>query len=62
MTIRVTNAPNEEEAEKAIKNQYQNFDVIFLQKKKKDQSEEYIYFFDLVDTTVECREENKDNE
>lgn len=62
MTIKVTNAPNEDEAEKAVKNQYQGFDIIFLQKKKKDQSEDYIYYFDLVDTTVECREETKDNE
>lgn len=62
MTIKVTNAPNEEEAEKAVNNQYQGFDIIFLQKKQKDQSEDYIYYFDLVDTTVECREEIKDNE
>ena len=59
MTIKITNAPNEEEAEKAVKNQYQGFDVIYLQKKKKDQSEEYIYFFDLVDTTVQYREEKQ---
>lgn len=62
MTIKVTNAPNEEEAEKAVKNQYQGFDVIFLQKKKKDQSEEYIYYFDLVDQTIQYREEKQDNE
>lgn len=62
MTIKVTNAPNEEEAEKAVKNQYQGFDSVFLKKVKKDQSEDYIYYFDIVDTTVECREEKKDNE
>ena len=62
MTIKVTNAPSEEEAEKAVKNQYQGFDVIFLQKKKKDQSEEYIYFFDLIDQTIQFREEKQDNE
>ncbi len=62
MTIKVTNAPNEEEAEKAVKNQYQGFDIIFLQKKKKDQSEDYIYYFDLVDTIIEFREEKQDNE
>lgn len=59
MTIRVTNASTEEAAEQAIKNQYQCFDIIFLQKKQKDQSEDYIYYFDLVDTTVECRKEKE---
>lgn len=62
MTIRVTNAPNEEEAEKAVKNQYQGFDSVFLKKVKKDKSEDYIYFFDIADTTIEYREEKKDNE
>lgn len=62
MTIRVTNAPNEEEAEKAVKNQYQGFDLVFLKKVKKDQSEDYIYYFDLADSTIEYREEKKDNE
>lgn len=62
MTIRVTNAPNEEEAEKAVKNQYQGFDLVFLKKVKKDQSEDYIYYFDLADTTVTYQEEKKDNE
>ena len=62
MTIKVTNAPNEEEAEKAVKNQYQGFDLVFLKKVKKDKSEDYIYFFDIADTTIEFREEKKDNE
>ena len=62
MTIKVTNAPNKEEAEKAVKNQYQGFSSVFLKKVKKDQSEEYIYFFDLVDTTIQYREDKKDNE
>lgn len=59
MTIRVTNASTEASAEQAVKNQYQGFDIVFLQKKQKDQSEDYIYYFDLVDTTVECREEKE---
>jgi hypothetical protein len=62
MTIKVTNAPNEEEAEKAVKKQYQGFDSVFLKKVKKDKSEDYIYFFDIADTTIEYREEKKDNE
>lgn len=62
MTIKVTNAPNEEEAEKAVKNQYQGFDSVFLKKVKKDKSEDYIYFFDIADTSIEYREEKKDNE
>lgn len=62
MTIKVTNAPNEEEAEKAVKNQYQGFDSVFLKKVKKDKSEDYIYFFDIADTTIEFREENKDEQ
>lgn len=63
MTIRVTNASTEEAAEQAVKNQYQGFDIVFLQKKQKDQSEDYIYYFDLVDTTIQYRsEEKKDNE
>ena len=57
MTIKVTNAPNEEEAEKAVKKQYQGFDLVFLKKVKKDQSEDYIYYFDLADTTVAYQEE-----
>lgn len=62
MTIKVTNAPNEEEAEKAVKKQYQGFDSVFLKKVKKDKSEDYIYFFDIADTSIEYREEIKDNE
>lgn len=62
MTIKVTNATNEEEAEKAVKNQYQGFDMVFLKKVKKDQSEDYIYFFDIADTTITYNEEKKDNE
>ena len=53
MTIKVTNATNEEEAEKAVKNQYQGFDSVFLKKVKKDQSEDYIYYFDLTDATIQ---------
>lgn len=59
MTIKVTNAPNEEEAEKAVKKQYQGFDSVFLKKVKKDKSEDYIYFFDIADTSIEYREEIK---
>lgn len=59
MTIRVTNAPNEEDAEKAIKNQYQGFDSVFLKKVKKDKSEDYIYFFDIADTSIEYRGEER---
>jgi ribosomal 30S subunit maturation factor RimM len=62
MTIKVTFAPNEEEAEKAVKKQYQGFDLVFLKKVKKDQSEDYIYYFDLADTTVIYQEEKKDND
>lgn len=52
MTIRVTNASDEKEAETKIKEQYKGFDYIFLKKVKKDKSEDYIYYFDLVDTTI----------
>lgn len=52
MTIKVTNASNEEEAETKIKEQYKGFDYVFLKKIKKDKSEEYIYYFDIVDTTI----------
>lgn len=52
MTIKVTNASNEEEAETKIKEQYKGFDYIFLKKVKKDKSNDYIYYFDIVDSTI----------
>ena len=64
MTIKVTYAKDEEDALEKVENQYKGMDVIFLQKKQKDQSEDYIYYFDVVDCVFDAYfiEEEKDNE
>ena len=47
MIIKVTNALSEKEAKKKLEEQYTNYIVNFIKKEKRNQSKQWLYWFDI---------------